>query len=138
MRQDCIKIVKACIACQQSNIGKHGFHPLTSILALLPFDHIAIDLKEFIESLKGNTYLLVVVDVCTRCVVLRTLKDKSMYSIPSALFVLFCDIGFLRIVQSDNGPEFVNALLKELFQLSQMDHRLITAYHPRANKLAER
>jgi hypothetical protein len=138
MRQDCIKIVKACLACQQFNIGKHGFHPLKFILALLPFDHIAIDLKEFIESLKGNTYLLVVVDVCTRYVFLRTLRDKSTYSIASALFVLFCDIGFPRIVQSDNGPEFVNAELKELIQLSQMDHRLITAYHPRANGLVER
>ena len=138
MRHDCLKTVKSCIACQRFNIGKHGFHPLTSISAQLPWDHIALDLKELARSKKGNKYLLVVVDVCTRFVFLRALKDKTMQSIASALLGIFFDVGFTKILQSDNGTEFVNSLLNEIVRLSKIDHRLITAYHPRANGLGER
>jgi Integrase zinc binding domain len=77
MRHDCLKTVKSCIACQRFNIGKHGFHPLTSISAQLPWDHIALDLKELARAKKGNKYLLVVVDVCTRFVFMRALKDMT-------------------------------------------------------------
>jgi hypothetical protein len=99
---------------------------------------VAIDLKEFVTSPRNNKYLLVVVDVCTRFCFLRPLPDKSATSVAQALFVLFCDVGFPRILQSDNGTEFVNAILSAMVDTTQIDQRLITAYHPRANGLAER
>ena len=34
MRKDCNLIVRTCIPCQRFNIGKHGYHPLTSILVM--------------------------------------------------------------------------------------------------------
>ena len=46
--------------------------------------------------------------------------------------------GFSRIMQSDNGTEFVNELVAQLTKLYGIDHRLITAYHPRADGLVER
>jgi transposase InsO family protein len=95
-----------------------------------------LDLKELARSKKGNKYLLVVVDVRTRFVFLRALKYKTMQSIASAL--LGFDVGFPKILQSDNGTEFDNSLLNEIVRLSKMDHHLITAYHPHANGLAER
>ena len=41
-------------------------------------------------------------------------------------------------MQSDNGTEFVNSVLKQLTATTCIDHRLITAYHPRANGAVER
>ena len=86
MRAECLEVYKSCQPCQRFSIAKHGYHPLTSIVAMLPFDHIAIDLKEYKESNLRNCYCLVVVDVCTRFLFLRVLSDKSSYSVASELF----------------------------------------------------
>jgi transposase InsO family protein len=61
-----------------------------------------------------------------------------MQSIASALLGIFFDVGFPIILQSDNETEYVNPLLNEIVRLSKIDHRLITAYHSRANVLADR
>lgn len=138
MKRDCQNIVNKCTQCQRFNIAKHGFHPLASIHAELPMDHIAIDIKEFCRSTRGNHYLLVVVDVCTRFVFLRAIPDKSMQTVTTSLFKIFCDVGFPKILQSDNGSEFNNQLIKSLASTAKIDQRFITAYNPRANGLVER
>jgi Chromo (CHRromatin Organisation MOdifier) domain len=51
---------------------------------------------------------------------------------------VFTTLGFPKIVQSDNGTEFVNRVLKHLFDRAKIDHRLVAPYHPRANGVAER
>ena len=51
---------------------------------------------------------------------------------------IFCDIGFPKILQSDNGGEFVNEVMDAVKQLSKIDVRHIAPYHHRANGLAER
>jgi len=48
------------------------------------------------------------------------------------------DYGSMKILQSDNGTEFVNSLVKQLTSTYGIDHRLITPYHPAANGLVER
>jgi len=101
-------------------------------------DHIAIDLKEFKESRQGNNYCLVVVDICTRFVWLRALRSKEAMHVAMAMFDVIANFGLPKIVQSDNGKEFVNKILKEMYHISHIDHRLITAYHPQANGTAER
>ncbi|KAL1927227.1 hypothetical protein VTP01DRAFT_5190 [Rhizomucor pusillus] len=44
-------------------------------------------------------------------------------------------VGYL---QSDNGTEFVNTLIKQLAKATGFDHRLVTPYHPGANGVAKR
>jgi transposase InsO family protein len=140
MLNDCQEQCKACPDCQRWTIGQHGYHPVAVISAELPFDHVAIDLAgPFTPSPDaGHVYLLVMVDVCTRFVFLRLLQDKSMVAVARQLVQIFCDVGFPKIVQSDNGKEFVNELMRHVCTESHIDHRLITPYHPRANGLAER
>ena len=53
------------------------------------------------------------------------------------LFQVFCDFGFPKIIQSDNGTEFVNKIIKAIVETATIDHQLITPYHPWANGLAE-
>ena len=105
---------------------------------MLPFDHLAIDLKQMPPSKRGNAYYLLVIDVATRFLFLRPLASKSSYSVAQQLLRLFCDVGFPKILQSDNGGEFVNSVMAALKQLSGIDERLISAYHHRANGMAER
>ena len=63
-------------------------------------------------------------------------KDASV--IAAELLKLFSDIGPPKIVQSDNGSEFSNALLSAVLSILQVEHRLSTPYHPRGNGVAER
>ena len=51
---------------------------------------------------------------------------------------MFADFGIPKILQSDNGPEFDNSLISEMVKLFGLDHRLISAYNPRADGLVER
>ena len=139
IKADAVEFVRKCIPCQRFKISRHGFHPVNPIHAELPFDHIAIDLAgPFPTSALGNHYLLVLADVCTRFVLLRAIPDKRARTVAGVLVQIFHDFGFPRIIQSDNGTEFCNSVVKEVCAAVNIDHRLISPYHPRANGLAER
>ena len=139
MRSDVENALKACVPCQRFTIWKHGYTPLTPITASDPMEHIAIDTAlSFPTSATGMNILLVVVCIFTRFVFLRALPDKSAASVAAALFNIFADFGFPKVIQSDNGTEFVNRLMQTMTENCGIDHRLITAYHPRANGIAER
>lgn len=139
MRSDIDKLLSNCAPCQRYNVIQHGYHPLTTITAELPFDHIAIDLAQGpITTTRGNNYFLVLVDVCTRFCLLKPLQTKSAKEVGSCLYLIFVDFGFPKIIQSDNGREFTSSLIKAIVQHYKIDQRLITPYNPRANGLAER
>jgi len=136
--KDCLEYVKRCPECQRVNIERKGYHPMKAIHAQLPGDHMAIDLAGPLQkTARGNVRLLVVVDVCTRFVFLEPLPDKSAKTIAHALLRIFACIGFPRILQSDNGKEFVNEGIREMLAQMGTQHRLSTPYHPRGNGLAE-
>ena len=44
----------------------------------------------------------------------------------------------MKIVISDQGQEFINAINEHLFTLTKTNHRVSTAYHPQTNGLVER
>ena len=138
LAKDCVDFIKRCVECQRFNIARKGYHPMKAIHAHLPGEHIAIDLAgPFPESEDGNVYLLVIVDVCTRFVLLNAIPDKSAYTVATTLFKRFTDIGFPRVLQSDNGREFVNEVTRIMTTQMYIDHRLVTPYHPRGNGVAE-
>lgn len=42
-------------------------------------------------------------------------------------------LGICRVMTSDQGTEFNNAVNRELMQLLNIDHRLTTPYHPQVS-----
>lgn len=138
MRRDCAAVVSKCDDCIRWNIRRSGFAPMKSVSARFPFDHISVDLLSLHKtSPRGNNYILVLVDICSRFVILRPLKDKSALSVARSLWEIVCDFGVPKIMQSDNGSEFVNEIVKALCSLMGVDHRLVAPYNPRANGAAE-
>lgn len=136
---DCLAWVKRCPDCQKYNIARKGYHPLQAINAKMPGDHMAVDLTgPFPVTERGNVYLLILVDVCTRFVFLKAIPDKRSTTVAQTLFETFCTIGFPRILQSDNGPEFANRIISIMTSELGVQHRLLTPYHPRGNGVAER
>lgn len=138
LMKDCKKTASQCKVCQQFNSVRQGFHPLIPIHAELPFDHIAIDLAgPFPTSFRGYNFLLVVTDIATRFTLLRAIPDKTANTVATQLYQICCDFGFPKIIQSDNGTEFVNSTMKEMKAQFGFDHRTISPYHPQANGAAE-
>jgi len=136
--EDCLNYVKRCTECQKFNIVRRGYHPMRAIHAYLPGEHMAVDLAgPFKTSTKGNTYLLVLTDVCTRFVFLRAIADKTAATVVRTLFNIFCDIGCPQVLQSDNGKEFSNKPMTKMCERLGIDQRFTSPHHPRANGLAE-
>ena len=76
---------------------------------------------------------MTIVDVCSGYTVIRSLKNKEIETISKCLWTVFCEYGTPQVLQSDNGTEFVNQVMKTLSVIYGIDHRLSTAYHPSAN-----
>ncbi|PRP77006.1 putative Reverse transcriptase [Planoprotostelium fungivorum] len=133
------EIVQSCSKCQQFNIVRRGYHPTRPILSKMPGHHLAIDLAGPLPTTnRGNNYLFIAVDICTRFCFLRPMVDKTSATTVTHL-IDYCTIfGFPRILQSDNGTEFVNGLMTILKETAGFDHRFITPYHAAANGTAER
>jgi hypothetical protein len=81
---------------------------------------------------------LVIICVFTGFIILRPIKTNSAEIVANELVQLFCTFGWPKIIQSDNGPEFTNDVLRAVVKLSNIDHRLISPYNPRADGKVER
>lgn len=140
MRRDCEQFVEKCKPCLSFNVSAMGFRPLQTIEAQLPLDHVAVDSFGPFPASKtcGSTGVVLILDITSRFVVLKAVQDKSAATTAKCLYETFCLLGFPKIIQSDNGSEFVNSILKSWFDQTGVEHRLITPYHPEANGAAER
>ena len=134
MMQDCVEVCKRCVLCQRHNTSRRGYHPLRPISAVLPFDHIQIDMVGPLPTTpRGANYIVTILDVATRFVILRSCMTKMAADIADILLQIIADFGTFRVLQSDNGTEFNNALILSLKEKAGFQHRFTTPYHPRAN-----
>jgi IS30 family transposase len=133
------EMCKACIQCARHNIVRRGYHGLKNIIAYAPFDHIGIDLLGPLPvTEQNNTYILVVIDVCTRYIIARPLPSKQSDHVSSALMKIFGDYGVPKLIlQSDNGREMKNSLMEMITHTLGFEHRYSTAFHSRGNGVSE-
>ncbi|KAG1510139.1 hypothetical protein G6F53_006908 [Rhizopus delemar] len=102
-------------------------------------NHFAVDLGSFnVTSAQGNNFFLVLVDLFSRFTVLRPLRDKSAITVAKELVDIFCLIGFPKIIQSDNGKEFIAEVIEQMIKHSGIEHRLSNPYNPLGNSMNER
>jgi len=139
MRQQCVQEAASCLACLRWNVGKAGYHPMKGIISETPFQHISIDLADYTHcrSECGHSYVLVIIDLFTKFVILKPLKEKTAIEVASCLYEVGNLVGHYRILQSDNGAEFHNSVQREYNRLMNSHHRFISAYNPSANGVAE-
>ena len=138
MRTEIADEIKMCSDCRKFTITRSGFHPARTVTAFRPGDHYQIDLAQFPKSALGEMFCLVLIDIFTGFIVLRAMPNKSAESTARILFEIFCTIGFPRVLQSDNGPEFANSVLSAMNALIGVPHRFIAEYNPRADGKVER
>jgi hypothetical protein len=132
------RFVSSCLDCLRIDIKQEGFHPGRSVDADKPWDHVQLDLIGPVPtSVLGNSWILTTVDVMSGYTILRALQTKGMEEVARALLCIMSEYGTMKILQSDNGSEFVNQVLQNLTQLYGIDQRLITPYNPRCDGQVE-
>lgn len=76
--------------------------------------------------------------MCTRFASLRPVKNKTAKAVAEILLAIVQDFGVPKILQSDNGLEFVNENAKQLCKQLGIDKRTSAPYHPACNGAVER
>ena len=139
VRDDIERVTQSCDACCKYTVHALGYHPAQFITADGPWTHIQIDCSVHLpESEDGHKVLLVIIDVFTGFVILKSLITNTAEIIANELWSVFAIMGLPKIVQSDNGPEFSNKVVKALTTLIGVQHRFITPYNPRCDGKVER
>ncbi|CAM5159789.1 unnamed protein product [Eretmochelys imbricata] len=86
----------------------------------------------------GKKYILVVVDFATRYPEAVPLASIEADTVADALLTIFSRVGFPKEVLTDQGSNFMSALLRCLWEKCGVQHNWASAYHPQSNGLVER
>jgi transposase InsO family protein len=138
LHSDIREVIASCPDCARVEVFRRGYHPARTIDAPLPGDHYQIDLAQLPVSEDGYKFIFVLIDVFSGFVMLRALKDKSAVTIARTLWEICAIIGLPRVLQSDNGAEFVNRIVRAMLSLHGVQHRTIAPYNPRSDGKVER
>lgn len=132
-------IVKKCPPCQKYNIAKTGYNPLKPILAMMPGDHWTIDMiGPFTPSGEEQyTAILICVDICTKYVIIRPVKNKMSSTIANELVKIMGDFGLMKTLSNDNGREFRNSVMNHISSALGIDRRYSIPYHARSRGAVE-
>lgn len=136
MRKDITDYVNRCIECQRykaTNLKPAGL--IQSLAWNQRFEIIAIDLfGPLPESEEGYNYIFIVEDLASRWVELFALTEATAGKCAKILIdEVFLRFGVPRRILSDNGTQFVTAVMQKLTFCLQIKHIFTPVYHPEAN-----
>jgi hypothetical protein len=86
----------------------------------------------------GNCYILVLIDTFSRWIELYAIKTVTALEAAKVLLQHFGRFGQAQELQSDNGSQFVNEIIKELCLLIGVEHKRTLAYSSEENAIVER
>ena len=87
---------------------------------------------------RGHTYILCLIDVCTRWVDACPLKTLTAKETCDAPLIIFTRIGLPRVIISDNATNMVSGLTTELYKRLGIELRRSTPFHAEGNSFVER
>ena len=132
--------IRRCPACIKfkSTDPKHG--PMQVRTFDHPFNTLGIDYVGPLPTTpSGNKWILTA--VCPYSNFLRAIPvpDKQATTAARTMFNdVFLQYGFPSVLQSDQGGEWLNAVLRQLTKLLSIEHIVTTSYRPRLNGSTER
>ena len=145
MRRDVIRCCRGCLACQRAKYKTSGREPLCtmSIGSGVPGEAVAMDVGTLPWSDDPNggyRYVLLMVDLFTRYVELRPLKDQETDTILDAFQMgwVYRGHGMPRIVLTDQGANLDGRTFREFCEKAGIEKRHTTPYHPQCDGMAER
>ncbi len=142
MRTDVEAWIQDCCLCQTHKGPtpklKAPLQPI-SMLTLLPFGLVAMDIMELPLTYKGNQYVLVFQDYCTQWV--------EAYAIPDQRAECIAQLFLAEVVRrygapckllSDCAANLTAAVIQQVYQICSTKKIQTTPYHPQTDGLVER
>jgi hypothetical protein len=90
------------------------------------------------RATKGSKYILSIVDAFSKYVSLYPCTNVTADEYIRVLLLHIGTFGIMKELRSDGGSQFTAEISKEVSEMLQFKHIIITAYHPQANGLVER
>ncbi|GFV48800.1 transposon Tf2-6 polyprotein [Trichonephila clavipes] len=130
---DYVKSCSECIRYKATNQKPAGL--LQTPVPTQRFESIAIDLfGPLPETTEGMKWIFIVEDYTTKWVELFPLKQATAKECAMTLLnEVFLRYGVPRRLLSDNGTQFVSAVMQQLCFVLDINQSLIPVYHPQAN-----
>ncbi len=142
LKKDVVQYCRACHSCQLAGKPNQIIPPapLTPIPAIgEPFEHVIVDCVGPLPKTKsGNQFLLTIMCVATRFAEAIPLRKITAPVIIKALVKFFSTFGLPKVVQSDQGSNFMSKLFKQVLQSLEITHRVSAPYHPESQGALER
>ena len=140
MQNDVKTILSTCDICQRVKSGPCNMHaPLVPIPTNRVFERVHMDLMGPMANSHGYKYILVIIDAFSRWIEAVPLTNKRAETVAWALLTTWiCRYGWMDILHSDNGTEFVNQVMTNLCDWLGIIRTNTTAYHPQGNGMCER
>ncbi|VDH95751.1 Hypothetical predicted protein [Mytilus galloprovincialis] len=132
--------VLSCDRCQRIKVDHTRKNPPINPLPVVgPFDRWHMDFLKLSKTNKGETYLLVLVDSCSKWVEAFAMKTQEASEVAKVLFKeVFSRFGAARFLVSDRGKSFMNNLVLSLCEIFDVTRYHTSSYHPQTNGLVER
>ncbi|KAK7926273.1 hypothetical protein WMY93_008583 [Mugilogobius chulae] len=133
---------KTCHICQvagKSNppIPPYPLHPIPAVDT--PFDHIIMDCVGPLSRTKsGNQFLLTLMCVSTRFPEAIPMRKITAPAVVKALVKFFSLFGLPKIIQTDQGTNFMSRVFSQVTRELNISHRFSSAYHPESQGALER
>ena len=136
--RDHCRACEDCVAVKRHPVQKGVDTPIETPTA--PARWIQVDLVAVTQkpSLCGNRYCLTAICTLTNFLFAEPIPTKEAVVVLKALCKLFCLIGVPEIIQSDNGREFKNDIMKANSERLGIEWRFSSSYKPSTNGRVER
>nr|GEZ38450.1 reverse transcriptase domain-containing protein [Tanacetum cinerariifolium] len=136
--RDAHDLVKSCDICQrQGKISQRDEMPQNVIHVCEIFDVWGIDFMGPFPSLRGNRYMLVVVDYFSKWVEAKALPTNDARIVVKFFKSLFARFRTPIAIISDRGIHFCNDKFAKVMSKYGVTHHLATAYHPQTSGQVE-
>ena len=121
--EDYKQYVQTCRAYQFQGKAKKN-NELHPIPIGEPWERIGIDIVGPLPvTERGNKYIVTCIDYMTKWAEAKPLPDKSAMQVAWFIYnEIICQYGCPAIIQSDNGLEFINEIIKQLLEKFQIWH----------------
>jgi len=138
--KDVAEYCKNCPSCQKASSKHVAPAPLIPLPVIEePFSRIALDIVGPLpRSRSGNRFVLVICDYATRYPEAIPLRSVDAEHVAEQLVQVFSRVGIPQEIMSDQGSNFMSALLAEMYGLLKIQRLRTTPYHPQCNGLVER
>lgn len=142
LKTEVSRYCKTCHICQMAGkpnqvVSPAPLHPVPAVGE--PFEKVIVDCVGPLPRTKtGYQYLLTIMCVATRFPEAVPLRKITAATVTKALIKFFTTFGLPKIVQTDQGSNFLSRVFRKTLNALNISHTVSSAYHPESQGALKR